>query len=106
VENAVKHTARAGAIRVRLGKAGNRIFISVRDTGEGIAPEILPHVFEPFRRHGSASGLGIGLNVARHIVDLHGGRITVRSGGLGKGAEFVIALPGTSAAQGRRPARS
>jgi signal transduction histidine kinase len=65
----------------------------VRDTGDGIPVDVLPHVFEPFRHHGNGSGLGIGLNVSRRLVELHGGQITARSGGPGQGAEFIVMLP-------------
>ena len=72
--------------------------LRVSDTGKGIAPEFLPHLFDRFRqadaslsrRHG---GLGLGLSIARHLVELHGGTITAASEGLGRGAEFTLSLP-------------
>jgi signal transduction histidine kinase len=93
LDNAVKHTSSGGRIRVRLAMRAGQAVLSVRDNGDGIPPDVLRHVFEPFRHHGNGGGLGIGLNVARRLVELHGGRISVRSAGVGKGAEFFIALP-------------
>jgi two-component system, sensor histidine kinase len=93
LENALKHTTAGGMIEVRLRSAHRQATISVRDTGDGIPVDVLPHVFEPFRHHGNGSGLGIGLNVSRRLVELHGGQITARSGGPGQGAEFIVMLP-------------
>jgi CheY-like chemotaxis protein len=84
------------------------VTLSVRDTGEGIAPEFLPCVFERFRqadtsvarRHG---GLGLGLAIVKHIVDLHGGAIQVTSAGIGHGAEFAVTLPFTPQGSERPP---
>ena len=81
--------------------------ISVRDNGIGIAPELLPQVFEMFSQAASAldrseGGLGIGLSLARGLVALHGGTIEVRSAGLGHGSEFVVTLPVASASSSRR----
>ena len=67
--------------------------ISVNDTGAGIPAAALPHIFEPFRYDRNGGGLGIGLNVARRLIELHGGEIRARSAGVGKGAEFIITLP-------------
>jgi len=90
-------------VQVRLCRAESHVEVSIADTGIGIEPAFLPHVFEPFqqatdgtiRRHG---GLGLGLSIVRHIVELHGGEIDVRSDGLDKGSTFTIKLPllGTS----------
>jgi signal transduction histidine kinase len=93
LENALKHTPRDGQIRARLTTREHQAILSIRDTGDGIPADVLPHVFEPFQHHGNGGGLGIGLNVARRLVELHGGRIRARSAGVGKGAEFVITLP-------------
>jgi signal transduction histidine kinase len=93
LHNALKHTKAGGTIEVRLEAAGHEAIIRVTDTGEGIASDILPHVFEPFRHHGNGGGLGIGLNVARRLVELHGGRITAHSAGPGCGAEFMFTIP-------------
>jgi signal transduction histidine kinase len=93
LENALKHTDAGGTIEVRLGSSNQHATISVKDTGDGIPVDVLPHVFEPFTRHGNGGGLGLGLNVSRHLVDLHGGQISVQSAGPGTGAEFVVILP-------------
>jgi signal transduction histidine kinase len=71
--------------------------MSVRDTGAGISPQFLPHVFDRFRQAPSAArehgGLGLGLAIARHLVELHGGEITAASEGEGRGATFTVRLP-------------
>jgi PAS domain S-box-containing protein len=96
--NAVKFTPRGGRVDVHLRRAPAQIELEVRDTGEGIAPEHLSRIFQRFgqadssstRRH---SGLGIGLALVRHLVDLHGGTVSVRSAGPGRGATFTVILP-------------
>ncbi len=96
--NAVKFTPNGGSVRVRLSRAADRIDLSVADTGEGIAPDFLPSMFEPFRqadgsitrRHG---GLGLGLSIARQLVEAHGGTIHAHSDGRGRGSTFVVSLP-------------
>lgn len=96
--NAVKFTPKEGQIRVQLRRVESDLALTVEDTGEGIPPSFLPYVFETFsqadtstaRRH---SGLGIGLPIAKHIVELHGGSIEAKSGGTGQGAAFVLRLP-------------
>ncbi|PYR11759.1 MAG: hypothetical protein DMF99_06785 [Acidobacteria bacterium] len=93
LDNAVKHTPPGGSVRVHLATRAAHAVLTVRDTGDGIPPDVLPHIFEPFRHHGNGGGLGIGLNVARRLVELHRGRIQAHSAGAGQGAEFVIALP-------------
>lgn len=98
LSNSVKFTEAGGAIDVELAREGSLARVGVRDTGEGIAPEFLPHLFERFRqadgsttrRHG---GLGLGLSIARQIVDLHGGEVSAHSDGAGRGSTFVVALP-------------
>ncbi len=98
LSNAVKFTPQGGSVRVRLGREGGQAVVEVSDTGRGIAPEFLPHVFERFRQadgritreHG---GLGLGLSIVRHLVELHGGTITAESEGEGRGATFRITLP-------------
>ncbi len=98
LSNAVKFTPDGGRIDVRLEQDAARAELTVADTGEGIDPAFLPHVFELFRqadgsttrRHG---GLGLGLGIVRRIVTLHGGSVDVDSGGRGKGASFRVVLP-------------
>jgi signal transduction histidine kinase len=104
LENALNHTNAGEMIEVRLRSSNQQAVISVSDTGEGISADVLPHVFEPFHHHGSAGGLGIGLNVSRHLVELHGGRITAHSAGPGRGAEFVLTLPISSSVARERMA--
>ena len=96
--NAVKFTPAGGLIEVRLEHSITHALIVVKDTGEGIAQDFLPHVFERFRQADATTtrphdGLGLGLAIARHLVELHGGTIEARSAGAGKGAQFTIQLP-------------
>ena len=86
VDNAVKFTPDGGEVRLDLQGAGDWVDLSVTDTGEGIAPEFLPHVFDPFRQAAAGSarphgGLGLGLAIVRHLTELHGGTVTVTSAG-------------------------
>jgi two-component system, chemotaxis family, CheB/CheR fusion protein len=102
LENAAKYTEPGGQIAVTLELRGAEAVLRVRDNGIGIAAENLEQVFEPFTHSHQplpqpSSGLGIGLTVVRRIVELHGGRIVVSSGGLGAGSEFVVSLPVTMA---------
>jgi len=98
LSNATKFTPVGGTIRIRGEARHDRLVLEVADTGAGIPAEALPRVFERFwqadsghtRRHG---GLGIGLSLVRHFVELHGGTVTAGSQGIGKGARFVIELP-------------
>ncbi len=98
LNNAIKFTPRDGRVRVRLEQKESHIEITVSDTGEGIAPEVLPLIFDRFqqadssitRRHG---GLGLGLSIVKQLVELHGGSVKVTSRGLGHGATFTIVLP-------------
>jgi PAS domain S-box-containing protein len=98
LSNAVKFTPAGGAIHIALARGPADVEISVRDTGSGIPPEFLPYVFEAFRQADSSStrtvgGLGLGLAIVRHIVEAHGGTVTARSEGTGRGATFTIRLP-------------
>jgi signal transduction histidine kinase len=95
--NAIKFTAEGGRVRVHLKREEAKARIEVSDTGDGISPALLPHIFERFRQ-GEAladrrSGLGLGLSITRHIVEMHGGLVGVSSAGEGKGATFTIDLP-------------
>jgi PAS domain S-box-containing protein len=111
LSNAVKFTPRGGRVQVRLERVNSNVEIAVSDTGAGIDPEFLPHVFERFRQadqrttrqHG---GLGLGLAIVRHLVELHGGAVHANSAGEGTGATFTVTLPVASVhrredAQGR-----
>jgi CheY-like chemotaxis protein/nitrogen-specific signal transduction histidine kinase len=98
LSNAVKFTGGGGRVAVRLSAGAQVAQISVRDTGKGIAPDFLPHLFERFRQADSTStrshrGLGIGLAIVRHLAQLHGGTVHAESDGEGKGATFVLRLP-------------
>ncbi len=96
--NAVKVTPRGGRIEIWLERVASQVEIAVSDTGEGITAELLPYIFERFKQSDSSStrahgGLGIGLTLARHLVDLHGGTIEAASAGPGSGATFRVRLP-------------
>ncbi|HYF20805.1 MAG TPA: ATP-binding protein [Ramlibacter sp.] len=96
--NAIKFTPRGGEVRVALRLAGPTVQISVQDTGVGIPPDFLPHIFERFRQaDGSITrrfgGLGLGLSIVKHLVELHGGRIRAASDGPGRGSRFDLELP-------------
>jgi PAS domain S-box-containing protein len=96
--NAVKFTPRGGRVQVLLERVNSHLEVTVIDTGEGISPEFLPHVFDRFRqadggtarRHG---GLGLGLSIVKQLVELHGGTVRVKSAGVGSGATFTVSLP-------------
>jgi PAS domain S-box-containing protein len=98
LSNAIKFTPRGGSVHVRLAQRDGYAEVTITDTGRGIAPEFLPYVFERFRQadgritreHG---GLGLGLSIARHLVELHGGNISAASPGEGRGATFSFGLP-------------
>ncbi|HZH31495.1 MAG TPA: ATP-binding protein [Pyrinomonadaceae bacterium] len=98
LSNAVKFTPEGGRVEVSLRRAGAQAEIVVRDDGAGISPDFLPHVFEHFRQADSTStrkhgGLGLGLAIARRLVELHGGTLSAESEGEGRGATFRIRLP-------------
>jgi signal transduction histidine kinase len=98
LSNAVKFTPAGGSVHLRLGAVSGRAVLVVRDTGRGIAPDFLPFIFERFRQADAAatraqSGLGLGLAIVRHLVELHGGTVEVESAGEGQGAAFRIELP-------------
>jgi PAS domain S-box-containing protein len=96
--NAVKFTPKGGTIQVHVNLVGGDIQIQVRDNGRGIAPEFLPHVFDRFRQADSTparahGGLGLGLAIVHHIVELHGGSVVAESEGIGRGSTFTVRLP-------------
>lgn len=96
--NAIKYTQSGGIVRVTMARDESDIKIAVQDSGEGIAPEFLPLVFERFRQADASitrkhGGLGLGLSIVRQLVELHGGRVEAFSEGLGKGATFTVTFP-------------
>ena len=102
LSNAIKFTPAQGQVRVSTQRIGDRVILEISDSGQGIASEFLPHIFERFRQaDGSATrrhgGLGLGLAIVRHIVELHHGSVAVRSAGVGQGTTFTVTLPILSA---------
>jgi PAS domain S-box-containing protein len=98
VHNAIKFTSAGGRVEIRVQQADGHVQIVVHDNGRGISPEFLPHVFERFRQEDAtptrvASGLGLGLSIAKQLVELHGGTIEAGSAGLGGGSTFVVTIP-------------
>jgi len=95
--NAIKFTPSGGNVRIELESSDNCHTITLSDTGEGISAEFLPFVFDRYRqadrRAAGQDGLGLGLTIARHIVELHGGTIKAESRGKGEGAAFIVQLP-------------
>jgi PAS domain S-box-containing protein len=96
--NAVKFTPKGGRVQVHLQRVNSHVEIVVSDTGEGIAPDMLPFVFDRFRQGDSSStrshtGLGLGLALVKHLVELHGGTVAAQSLGAGLGATFIVKLP-------------
>jgi PAS domain S-box-containing protein len=98
LSNAIKFTPKGGRVQIRLERVNSHVEIAISDTGAGIAPEFLPYVFDRFRQadqrttrqHG---GLGLGLAIVRHLVELHGGSVRAESPGKGQGATFTVMLP-------------
>jgi CheY-like chemotaxis protein/two-component sensor histidine kinase len=98
LSNAIKFTPKGGRVQVSLSRVNSHLEVCVADNGQGIKPEFLPHVFDRFRqadasttrRHG---GLGLGLSIVKHLVELHGGSVRAASAGEGQGATFCIELP-------------
>ncbi|MDX2052832.1 MAG: PAS domain-containing protein [Polyangiaceae bacterium] len=98
LSNAVKFTPRGGTVTLRASRRDSQLVISVEDTGKGISAEFLPSVFERFRQADSGAdrrygGLGLGLAIVRHLVELHGGTVDASSAGEGKGSAFMVLLP-------------
>ena len=107
VMNAVKFTPQGGRVSVSVQRGNRTVDIVVKDTGQGMAPEFLPHVFEPFRQGDSSTtrahgGLGLGLALVRQLVELHGGRVRAESPGKDCGSTFTVTLPVTRS-RGRLP---
>ena len=98
LSNAIKFTPKGGRVQVVLDREESRARISVRDNGQGIEPDLLPYIFDRFRQGDSSTrrkfgGLGLGLSIVKHLVELHGGTVEARSDGAGQGAAFVVRLP-------------
>ena len=96
--NAFKFTPPGGRVEVSVAADGGELVLTIRDTGSGIAPDFLPHVFEPFAQAETSlargrGGLGIGLTLVKAIVELHGGSVEARSEGLNRGCEIIVRLP-------------
>ena len=110
LSNAIKFTGAAGVVTVRLETVDSVARVAITDTGVGIPSELLPHVFDRFRQADSTitrtyGGLGLGLAIVRHLVELHGGTVRAESDGAGKGATFIIELPVVTDPQPPRSAR-
>ncbi|RKG99345.1 PAS domain S-box protein [Corallococcus carmarthensis] len=108
LSNAVKFTPRGGHVRLLVARRDSSVELTVEDTGQGIPEAFLPHVFERFRQADSGTtrktgGLGLGLSIVRHIVEMHGGTVSAASDGEGRGATFTVRLP-LSVTQRRDPA--
>lgn len=108
LSNAIKFTPAGGHMRVQLECAQAQVELTVSDTGAGINPKFLPHLFERFRQSDSSTtrkygGLGLGLSLVRHLVELHGGTVQAESAGEGRGATFVVRLPLMVAARSMVP---
>ena len=98
LSNAIKFTPAGGSVELRAERVGERIRIVISDTGKGIQPEFLPHVFDRFRQVDSSGsqrsgGLGLGLALVKHLAELHGGKVEAASEGVGRGAAFTVTLP-------------
>jgi PAS domain S-box-containing protein len=98
LNNAARYTSEGGRLELKVRREGREAVISLADNGIGIAPEVLPRIFEMFMQggrdpRGAQSGLGIGLALAKRLVELHGGTIEARSGGVDRGAQFTVRLP-------------
>jgi CheY-like chemotaxis protein/two-component sensor histidine kinase len=98
LSNAIKFTPKGGRVQIRLERINSHVEIIVTDTGQGVSPDILPFIFERFRQADSTttrahSGLGLGLAIVRHLVEMHGGTVEAESGGAGQGATFTVKLP-------------
>jgi signal transduction histidine kinase len=107
VSNALKFTPAGGEVAVTLTHDDRVVTFVVKDNGEGIAPDVVADIFEPFRQARSASaegaaGLGLGLAIVRELVSLHGGTVRAESEGLGRGAMFIVELPMTGSVTAAR----
>lgn len=108
MSNAVKFSQKGGNVFVRIRKSDTSVGLSVIDQGQGIAADFVPHIFERFRQQDASvtrnyGGLGLGLAIVRHLIELHGGTVRAESPGLNQGATFVIRLPVTSFQNPQQP---
>jgi signal transduction histidine kinase/CheY-like chemotaxis protein len=111
LSNAIKFTPERGVVRLRLARIGSQIEIVVSDTGSGIPKDFLPHVFERFRQAEAGTrrrygGMGLGLAIVRHLVELHGGTVSAESAGEGQGSTFRVLLPARSGTPAAAPDRA
>ena len=111
LSNAIKFTPREGTVEISLTPRNSQVQLKVTDSGEGIAPEFLPYIFDRFRQSDSSTtrrhgGLGLGLAIVRQLTELHGGTIEAASEGIGKGATFTLHLPTSAAVIGKMDAQS
>ncbi|MBD1857186.1 MULTISPECIES: CheR family methyltransferase [Leptolyngbya] len=111
LSNAIKFTPESGRVEVTLTSVGNHAQIQVKDTGQGISADLLPHIFERFRQADSSmtkasSGLGLGLAIVKHLVELHGGTVEAESSGEGQGTTITIVLPMQNVPQESTPSSS
>jgi PAS domain S-box-containing protein len=109
LSNAVKFTPNGGQVQIRLQRINSHVEVVVTDTGEGIDPKLLPFIFDRFRQGDNSTtreygGLGLGLAIVRHLVELHGGVVIACSEGSGRGAQFIVQLPILTAIQLAEPA--
>jgi CheY-like chemotaxis protein len=98
LSNAIKFTPRGGMVEILLERVNSHVELTVTDTGQGIAPDFLPHVFDRFRQADASTtrtygGLGLGLSIVKQLVELHGGTVRAKSAGEGTGATFTMTLP-------------
>ena len=111
LSNAIKFTPEGREISVRVGRIDGDVTIAVTDTGVGIRPDFLPYIFDRFQQADPSitrrfGGLGLGLSIVKHLVELHGGSITAESGGIGQGATFRVVLPSSAGAHAADQPRS
>jgi two-component system sensor histidine kinase ResE len=92
LQNAIDHTRSNGSISAKVEKDGSRVVIYITDTGSGIAPDKLPHIFKRFYKGDSNTGTGLGLSIVKGIADQHNGEVSVEST-LGKGTTVIVKLP-------------
>jgi signal transduction histidine kinase/ActR/RegA family two-component response regulator len=109
VNNAIRFTPAGGNVGISLGREGDKLVLRVRDSGVGITPQALPHIFDLFFQAGKAQaqgmGLGVGLALVKSLVEMHGGHVEARSEGDSKGSEFIVQLPAAEVADRAEPER-